>query len=215
MRYGYVRVSTKEQNIDRQMSALAFENIPQNQIFIDRASGKDFDRTEYKKLLTVLQADDEIVIKSIDRLGRNYDEILEQWQSITKKKKVNITVLDFPLLNTKNSDDNITGKLISDIVLQVLSYVAQFEREQIKQRISPICNSKFLSNVNSIIPINAIISTIKILFLGFSLLKIQEKNGMKITDKLIRKLALVAVVYFTPIVIVINTKNNIILKIRE
>jgi len=134
MRYGYVRVSTKEQNVDRQMSAMALENIPQHQIFIDRASGKDFDRTEYQKLLTVLQADDEIVIKSIDRLGRNYDEILEQWQSITKKKKVNITVLDFPLLNTKNSTDNITGKLISDIVLQVLSYVAQFEREQIKQR---------------------------------------------------------------------------------
>ena len=86
MRYGYVRVSTKEQNIDRQMSALALENISQNQIFIDRASGKDFDRTEYQKLLTVLQADDEIVIKSIDRLGRNYDDILEQWQFLTKTK---------------------------------------------------------------------------------------------------------------------------------
>lgn len=134
MRYGYVRVSTKEQNINRQMSALAFENIPQNQIFIDRASGKDFDRTEYQKLLTVLQADDEIVIKSIDRLGRNYDDILEQWQLLTKTKKVHISVLDFPLLNTKNTSDTITGKLISDIVLQVLSYVAQFEREQIKQR---------------------------------------------------------------------------------
>ena len=134
MRYGYVRVSTKEQNIDRQMSALAFENIPQNQIFIDRASGKDFDRTEYKKLLTVLQADDEIVIKSIDRLGRNYDDILEQWQLLTKTKKVHISVLDFPLLNTKNTSDTITGKLISDLVLQVLSYVSQMEREQIKQR---------------------------------------------------------------------------------
>ena len=134
MRYGYVRVSTKEQNIDRQMSALAFENIPQNQIFIDRASGKDFDRTEYQKLLTVLQADDEIVIKSIDRLGRNYDDILEQWQLLTKTKKVHISVLDFPLLNTKNTSDTITGKLISDLVLQVLSYVSQMEREQIKQR---------------------------------------------------------------------------------
>lgn len=110
MRYGYVRVSTKEQNIDRQMSALAFENIPQNQIFIDRASGKDFDRTEYQKLLTVLQADDEIVIKSIDRLGRNYDDILEQWQLLTKTKKVHISVLDFPLLNTKNTSDTITGQ---------------------------------------------------------------------------------------------------------
>lgn len=134
MRYGYVRVSTKEQNIDRQMSALALENIPQNQIFIDRASGKDFDRTEYQKLLTVLQADDEIVIKSIDRLGRNYDDILEQWQLLTKTKKVHISVLDFPLLNTKNTSDTITGKLISDLVLQVLSYVSQMEREQIKQR---------------------------------------------------------------------------------
>ena len=134
MRYGYVRVSTKEQNIDRQISALALENIPQNQIFIDRASGKDFDRTEYQKLLTVLQADDEIVIKSIDRLGRNYDDILEQWQLLTKTKKVHISVLDFPLLNTKNTSDTITGKLISDLVLQVLSYVSQMEREQIKQR---------------------------------------------------------------------------------
>lgn len=134
MRYGYVRVSTKEQNIDRQMSALSLENIPQHQIFIDRASGKDFDRAEYKKLLTVLQADDEIVIKSIDRLGRNYDDILEQWQLLTKTKKVDISVLDFPLLNTKNTSDTITGKLISDLVLQVLSYVSQMEREQIKQR---------------------------------------------------------------------------------
>lgn len=134
MRYGYVRVSTKEQNIDRQMSALSLENIPKNQIFIDRASGKDFDRTEYQKLLTVLQPDDEIVIKSIDRLGRNYDDILEQWQLLTKTKKVHISVLDFPLLNTKNTSDTITGKLISDLVLQVLSYVSQMEREQIKQR---------------------------------------------------------------------------------
>ena len=124
MRYGYVRVSTKEQNVDRQMSALALENIPQHQIFIDRASGKDFDRTEYQKLLTVLEADDEIVIKSIDRLGRNYDDILEQWQLLTKTKKVHINVLDFPLLNTKNTSDTITGKLISDLVLQVLSYVS-------------------------------------------------------------------------------------------
>ena len=133
MRYGYVRVSTKEQIIDRQISALALENIPQNLIFIDRASGKDFDRTEYKKLLTVLQTDDEIVIKSIDRLGRNYDDILEQWQLLTKTKKVDISVLDFPLLNTKNTSDTITGKLISDLDLQVLSYVSQMDREQIKQ----------------------------------------------------------------------------------
>ncbi len=129
MRYGYVRVSTKEQNIDRQMSALSLENIPIKQIFIDKASGKDFDRVEYQRLLTILEADDELVIKSIDRLGRNYDDILEQWQLLTKTKKVHITVLDFPLLNTKNTSDTITGKLISDLVLQVLSYVSQMERE--------------------------------------------------------------------------------------
>lgn len=134
MRYGYVRVSTKEQNIDRQMSALSLENIPIKQIFIDKASGKDFDRVEYQRLLTILEADDELVIKSIDRLGRNYDDILEQWQLLTKTKKVHITVLDFPLLNTKNTSDTITGKLISDLVLQVLSYVSQMEREQIMQR---------------------------------------------------------------------------------
>lgn len=134
MRYGYVRVSTREQNIDRQFSALVENKLAKENIFIDYVSGKDFDRIEYQKLLTTLKENDELVIKSIDRLGRNYDEILEQWQSITKKKKVNITVLDFPLLNTKNSDDNITGKLISDIVLQVLSYVAQFEREQNKDK---------------------------------------------------------------------------------
>ena len=134
MRYGYVRVSTKEQNIDRQMSALSIENIPKQHIFIDRASGKDFDRVEYKKLLTILEEGDDLIIKSIDRLGRDYDDILQQWQFITKVKKVHIMVLDFPLLNTRNNTDTITGKLISDLVLQVLSYVSQMEREQIKQR---------------------------------------------------------------------------------
>lgn len=134
MRYGYVRVSTKEQNIDRQMSALSIENIPEKHIFIDRASGKDFDRVEYKKLLTILEEGDDLIIKSIDRLGRDYDDILQQWQFITKVKKVHIMVLDFPLLNTRNNTDTITGKLISDLVLQVLSYVSQMEREQIKQR---------------------------------------------------------------------------------
>ena len=134
MRYGYVRVSTKEQNIDRQMSALSIENIPKQHIFIDRASGKDFDRVEYKKLLAILQEGDDLIIKSIDRLGRNYDDILEQWQFITKVTKVHIMVLDFPLLNTRKNTDTITGKLISDLVLQVLSYVSQMEREQIKQR---------------------------------------------------------------------------------
>ena len=134
MRYGYIRVSTKEQNIDRQLTALSLENISKEQIFIDRASGKNFNRIEYQRLLTILQEDDDLVIKSIDRLGRNYDDILEQWTLLTKVKKVHLVVLDFPLLNTRNNIDTITGKLISDLVLQVLSYVSQMEREQIKQR---------------------------------------------------------------------------------
>ena len=134
MRYGYVRVSTKEQNIERQLVVLSMENITAERIFIDRASGKDFNRVEYRNLLNVLKSGDELVIKSIDRLGRNYDEILEQWRILTKRKNVNITVLDFPLLNTKNSRDTITAKLISDLVLQILSYVSQVEREQTKQR---------------------------------------------------------------------------------
>ena len=134
MRYGYIRVSTKEQNIDRQLTALSLENISKEQIFIDRASGKNFNRIEYQRLLTILQEDDDLVIKSIDRLGRNYDDILEQWKILTKVKKVHLVVLDFPLLNTRNNIDTITGKLISDLVLQVLSYVSQMEREQIKQR---------------------------------------------------------------------------------
>lgn len=134
MRYGYIRVSTKEQNIDRQLTALSLENISKEQIFIDRASGKNFNRIEYQRLLTILQEDDDLVIKSIDRLGRNYDDILEQWKLLTKVKKIHLVVLDFPLLNTRNNIDTITGKLISDLVLQVLSYVSQMEREQIKQR---------------------------------------------------------------------------------
>ena len=134
MRYGYIRVSTKEQNIDKQLTALSLENISKEQIFIDRASGKNFNRIEYQRLLTILQEDDDLVIKSIDRLGRNYDDILEQWKLLTKVKKVHLVILDFPLLNTRNNIDTITGKLISDLVLQVLSYVSQMEREQIKQR---------------------------------------------------------------------------------
>ena len=134
MRYGYVRVSTKEQNIDRQLASLFEDHVLEEHIFIDYVSGKDFNRIEYQKLMEVLKEDDELVIKSIDRLGRNYDEIIEQWQIITRRKKVHITVLDFPLLNTKQSVNTLTNQLILDIVLQVLSYVAQFEREQIRQR---------------------------------------------------------------------------------
>ncbi|MCK3894546.1 recombinase family protein [Streptococcus suis] len=134
MRYGYIRVSTREQNIDRQLTAILKEEIDKNHIFIDKASGKDFDRRNYKRLLRKLRTGDELVIKSIDRLGRNYDEIIEQWRLLVKKKQVDISVLDFPLLNTRNGIENVTGKLISDLVLQILSYVSQIEREQIQQR---------------------------------------------------------------------------------
>lgn len=134
MRYGYIRVSTKEQSIDRQLSALLTENISSKHIFIDKASGRNFERTNYQRLLKKLRAGDELVIKSIDRLGRNYDEIMEQWRILVKKKKVSMVVLDFPLLNTQNAVENVTGKLIADLVLQVLSYVSQMEREQTHQR---------------------------------------------------------------------------------
>lgn len=134
MKYGYVRVSTKEQNIDRQMSALIEANLSIENIFIDKASGKNFERESYKKMVKKLKKGDEIYIKSIDRLGRNYDEIINEWNYFTKEVKVDIIVLDFPLLDTREKDDNLTGKFISDIVLQILSYVAQIERENTLQR---------------------------------------------------------------------------------
>lgn len=133
MDYGYVRVSTKEQNELRQLIALRDFGISDRHIYIDKQSGKDFERTNYKKLIRKVKNGDTIVIKSIDRLGRNYDEILEQWRTITKEKQVSIVVLDMPLLNTKQNRD-LTGTLIADIVLQLLSYVAQTEREFIRQR---------------------------------------------------------------------------------
>jgi len=131
MVYGYVRVSTKEQNEERQMRAM--ESFGVDRIFTDKQSGKDFERPQYKKLLRKLKADDVLVLKSIDRLGRNYDEILVQWRYITKEKRCAIVVLDMPLLDTRENKD-LTGKLISNIVLQLLSYVAQTEREFIRQR---------------------------------------------------------------------------------
>ena len=133
MDYGYVRVSTKEQNVERQLIALREFGIEEANIYTDKVSGKDFDRPEYKRLLKKLKKGDALVIKSIDRLGRNYGEILEQWRFITKELKTDIIVLDMPLLNTRESRD-LTGTLISDIVLQLLSYVAQTEREFIRQR---------------------------------------------------------------------------------
>ncbi len=131
MIYGYVRVSTKEQNEDRQL--IAMNDFGVDRIFTDKQSGRDFERPQYKKLVRKLKPDDILVIKSIDRLGRNYDEILEQWRYITKEKNAAIVVLDMPLLDTRKNKD-LTGTLIADIVLQLLSYVAQSEREFIRQR---------------------------------------------------------------------------------
>ena len=133
MEYGYARVSTKEQNAERQILALREFGIDEKLIYVDKQSGKDFERPKYKQLLKKLKPDDTLVVKSIDRLGRNYDEILEQWRVITKEKRAAIVVLDMPLLDTRQSRD-LTGTLIADIVLQLLSYVAQTEREFIRQR---------------------------------------------------------------------------------
>lgn len=131
--YGYVRVSTAEQNIERQMIAMRQQGVEEKNIFIDKQSGKDFNRPQYKRMLRKIKNGDTLIIKSIDRLGRNYDEILEQWRYITKEKQVDIFVIDMPLLDTRRGNDLI-GKLISDIILQLLSYVAQTEREFIRQR---------------------------------------------------------------------------------
>lgn len=133
MEYGYIRVSTREQNEQRQIIALNEFGISEKQIYMDKQSGKDFERPNYKRLIRKLKSGDTLVIKSIDRLGRNYDEILEQWRIITKEKQVSVVVLDMPLLDTKQ-DRDLTGTLIADIVLQLLSYVAQTEREFIHQR---------------------------------------------------------------------------------
>ena len=131
--YGYARVSTREQNEDRQMIAMQQFGVAQTHIFLDKQSGKDFNRPAYRRLLNILQEGDTLVIKSIDRLGRNYEDILEQWRSITKEKKAAIVVVDMPLLDTRQNR-NLTGTLIADIVLQLLSYIAQTEREFIHQR---------------------------------------------------------------------------------
>lgn len=133
MEYGYVRVSTKEQNEDRQMVAMREFGIKDSRIILDKQSGKDFQRPGYQRLIRKLKAGDTLVIKSIDRLGRNYEEILEQWRLLTKEKRVAVVVLDMPLLDTRQGKD-LTGMLIADIVLQLLSYVAQTEREFIRQR---------------------------------------------------------------------------------
>ena len=131
--YGYVRVSTKDQNEDRQVIAMREFGVQNDRIIMDKQSGKDFDRPGYRRLVRKLKAGDTLVIKSIDRLGRNYEEILEQWRLLTKEKLASIVVLDMPLLDTRQGRD-LTGVLIADIVLQLLSYVAQTEREFNRQR---------------------------------------------------------------------------------
>ncbi len=132
--YAYIRVSTKEQNIDRQLLALEQYHIPAKNIYCDYQSGKDFDRPAYKRMLKKLRPSDVLIIKSIDRLGRNYNDILVQWQYITKEIKADIVVLDMELLDTRIKGDNLTGTLIADLVLQIFAYVAQTEREFIRQR---------------------------------------------------------------------------------
>lgn len=131
--YGYIRVSSRDQNEDRQLIALKEVGVAEKNIYLDKQSGKDFNRPQYKKLLRKLKKDDLLYIKSIDRLGRNYEEILQQWRMLTKEKGVDIVVLDMPLLDTRRGKD-LMGTFLSDIVLQVLSFVAENERTNIRQR---------------------------------------------------------------------------------
>jgi len=131
--YGYMRVSSKEQNEDRQKIALTEMGVPENNIYMDKQSGKDFERTQYKRLLRKLNENSVLYIKSIDRLGRNYGELNEQWRIITKEKKADSVVIDMPLLDTRR-EKNLLGTFISDVVLALLSYVAENERTNIKQR---------------------------------------------------------------------------------
>jgi DNA invertase Pin-like site-specific DNA recombinase len=131
--YGYVRVSSADQNTDRQIDAMSGMKIPETQIFSDKQSGKNFERPQYKALLKKLRPGDLIYIKSIDRLGRNYDEIQNQWRILTKERGVDIAVIDMPLLDTRNGKD-LVGTFLADIVLQILSFVAQNERENIRKR---------------------------------------------------------------------------------
>ena len=133
MNYGYIRVSTRDQNEERQRLAMGELEIPEKNLYRDHQSGKDFDRPQYRKLVRRLKRDDVLYIKSIDRLGRNYREILEQWRVLTKEKKVDICVLDMPLLDTRQGKD-LMGTFIADLVLQILSFVAQSERENIRRR---------------------------------------------------------------------------------
>jgi DNA invertase Pin-like site-specific DNA recombinase len=132
--FGYCRVSSSDQNEGRQVSALTEAGVDERYIFIDKASGKDFNRNEYNVLVRAMREGDTLIIKSIDRLGRNYNEIIDQWKTITKEIGANIKVLDMPLLDTTVNASDLTGTFISDIVLQILSYVAETERLNIRQR---------------------------------------------------------------------------------
>ena len=131
--YGYARVSTKEQNEDRQLIAMREMGVSDSDVYVDKESGKDFNRTYYKRLIRKLKAGDVLFIKSIDRLGRNYEDIIEQWKIITKDKKADIVVIDMPLLDTRRGKD-LMGTFLSDIVLALLSYVSENERNNIRQR---------------------------------------------------------------------------------
>ena len=133
MLYGYIRVSTREQNEDRQLIALSKYKIPPKNIFIDKQSGKDFDRANYKRLIKRLKAGDVVIVKSIDRFGRDYREIIDEWRKITQEKNADIIVIDMPLLDTTKNKD-LFGTFISDLVLQILSFVAENERVNIRQR---------------------------------------------------------------------------------
>lgn len=132
--YGYVRVSTREQCEDRQIFAMRDFGVMEDDIFLDKQSGKDFNRKAYRKLMKKIKPGDTLVIKSIDRLGRDYREILEQWRIITREKQAAVVVIDIPLLDTRQKGQDLTGTFIADLVLQILSYVAQTEREFIHQR---------------------------------------------------------------------------------
>lgn len=132
--YGYARVSAKDQNLARQLDALHEFPVQESMIYTDKASGKDFQRPAYQELMRTMRPGDVLVVKSIDRLGRSYDEILEEWRRITKTMECAVVVIDMPLLDTRTTRSNVTGVFISDIVLQLLSYVAQVERDNIRQR---------------------------------------------------------------------------------
>lgn len=132
--FGYIRVSAKDQHEDRQMIAMTEQGIRQENIFMDKQSGKDFNRPQYRKMMRRLKPGDTVIVMSIDRLGRNYDEIQNQWRIITREKQADIVVLDMPLLDTRQKGQDLTGTFVADLVLQILSYVAQVERENIRKR---------------------------------------------------------------------------------